>query len=216
MRHYSNRHRLLAIGLAILAGYVDALGFLELRGMFVSFMSGNSTRLAVGAATPVHGSLFAGALIAAFVTGVMIGSAVGARAGQWRKQAVLTVVLMILIIACLAETMVGGTVAPTLLMAAAMGIANTVMQRDGEVSVGVTYMTGTLVKFGQHLTLALSGGPRFAWVPYLLLWIGLVSGAVIGATLYPLLGLLALWIAVAFTASLLVATFVLGPSPAAK
>ncbi|MDM8353607.1 DUF1275 family protein, partial [Brevundimonas diminuta] len=36
--------------LAGLAGYVDSLGFLHLGGVFVSFMSGNTTRLAVNLA----------------------------------------------------------------------------------------------------------------------------------------------------------------------
>lgn len=77
MRRYENRYRLLAIGLAVLAGFVDALGFLKLGGMFVSFMSGNSTRMAVGVAIPAQGSLFVGALIAAFVLGVMVGTGLG-------------------------------------------------------------------------------------------------------------------------------------------
>ena len=38
---------ILAICLAALAGCVDAIGFLQLGGYFISFMSGNSTRLAV-------------------------------------------------------------------------------------------------------------------------------------------------------------------------
>ncbi|MEJ7926576.1 DUF1275 family protein [Sphingobium sp. AN641] len=41
--------RSFAIALAFLAGYIDVLGFLTTSGFFVSFMSGNSTRLAVGA-----------------------------------------------------------------------------------------------------------------------------------------------------------------------
>lgn len=42
----------LAIGLSLLAGYVDAIGFQWLGGYFVSFMSGNGTMLALGLATP--------------------------------------------------------------------------------------------------------------------------------------------------------------------
>ncbi len=210
MRRYDNGRQLLAIGLAVLAGFVDALGFLNLRGMFVSFMSGNSTRLAVGAETPVHGSLFAGALIAAFVVGVMAGTAAGTAAGRWRKQGVLALVLLVLTVACFAAMPVGLSAVPTLLMAAAMGAANAVFQRDGEVSIGVTYMTGTLVKLGQHLTFALSGGARFPWVPYLLLWLGLVLGAIAGAMMFRVFALQALWIAVAFTASLLVWAVVIG------
>ena len=213
MRHYDNRPRFLAIGLAILAGFVDALGFLTLRGMFVSFMSGNYTRLAVGAATPVHGSPFAGALIAAFVAGVMAGTAAGAAGGRWRKPAVLALVLLAIIVACIAATRGDRSAAPTLLMAAAMGATNAVFQRDGEVSIGVTYMTGTLVKLGQHLTYALSGGPRLAWVPYMLLWLGLVVGAVAGAAMYRVLALQALWLAAGLAAVLLAWSMSLGPLP---
>ena len=212
MRRSANHQRLLAVGLAILAGFVDALGFLKLGGMFVSFMSGNSTRMAVGVAGR-HGSLFAGALIAAFVIGVMVGTRVGAVAGRWRKPAVLSAMLLLLAAAAVAHVLVDRSAIPTLLMASAMGAANAIFQRDGEVSIGVTYMTGTLVKFGQHLAWALTGGPRFGWVPYFLLWLGLVAGAMAGALAFPLFGLGSLWIAVGFGLLLLAAAVVQGPLP---
>ena len=50
----SRRNIALACALSALAGYVDGIGFLHLGGLFVSFMSGNSTRMGV--------SLAAGAL----------------------------------------------------------------------------------------------------------------------------------------------------------
>ena len=40
----------LACALSALAGYVDGIGFLHLGGLFVSFMSGNSTRMGVSLA----------------------------------------------------------------------------------------------------------------------------------------------------------------------
>ena len=87
-------------------------------------------------------------------------------------------------------------------MAVAMGAENAVFERDGEVSIGLTYMTGALVKLGQKITAALLGGDPFAWVPYLLLWLGLVGGAVAGAIAYPAVGLDALWIPAAAAAVL--------------
>lgn len=212
MRRYEKRHRLLAIGLAVLAGFVDALGFLKLGGLFVSFMSGNSTRMAVGFTGNLSSSLFAGALIAAFVGGVMIGATVGRFAGRWRKQAVMGTLLLVLLAAASLATLGADFIAAPLLMACAMGSANAVFQREGEVSVGVTYMTGTLVKIGQHLAAALAGGPRLAWVPYLTLWLGLVAGAVAGAAVFPILGLEALWVAAVAVAILLAGTAAIGPS----
>jgi uncharacterized membrane protein YoaK (UPF0700 family) len=76
----------------------------------------------------------------------------------------------------------------------AMGVVNTIFQRDGEVSVGVTYMTGTLVKMGQRLAQAFDGGGRWGWAPYLLLWLGLMIGAICGALTYPRVGLGGLWL----------------------
>jgi uncharacterized membrane protein YoaK (UPF0700 family) len=68
-----------------------------------------------------------------------------------------------------------------------------------------------LVKFGQALATALTGGAPFGWLPHLLLWLGLVAGAIAGASLYPLLGLHALWIATAFAGMLLAGAIAIGP-----
>ena len=77
MRSLTRSDRWLALLLAGLAGYVDALGFLHLGGVFVSFMSGNSTRLSVGLANGAPTALIAGGLIGAFVLGVVLGSLIG-------------------------------------------------------------------------------------------------------------------------------------------
>lgn len=178
----------LATGLSALAGFVDATGFLYLGGFFVSFMSGNSTRLAVGAATLSHDALVAGGLIAAFVAGVTAGSLAGAFGGRRRRGVVLALVA-VLLASALACDRLGWAAGEAAAMAMAMGAENAVFERDGEVQIGLTYMTGTLVKVGQRIALVLRGGAPFGWWPYLLLWTGLVGGAVAGALLYPLLGI---------------------------
>lgn len=202
MTRYDRRFWLLAAGIAAVAGYVDAIGFLRLGGFFVSFMSGNSTRFAVGTVTDGHAALVAGGLIAAFAAGVAAGTWLSVRHGGGRMP-----VSLMLMGALLALAAAGGAQAPgmttSLAMAAAMGAANTIFQRNGEVSVGVTYMTGTLVKCMQRLTAALMGaGPRWAWLPYALLWTGLVAGACGGAVAYRHWGLPSLWLAVALVVAL--------------
>jgi uncharacterized membrane protein YoaK (UPF0700 family) len=190
---------MLAAGLALLAGYVDAIGFIVLGGYFIAFMSGNSTRLAVGLVKGVPSPVVAGTLIATFVLGVIAGSLTGHVLRRNRATAVL--VLVALLLAAAALLGVSGLPGTAVIaMAMAMGAENTVFEQDGEVRIGVTYMTGTLVKLGQRLTGAMLGGDRFAWTGYLLLWVGLVSGAVIGASVYPHLGWNALWLASAAAA----------------
>ena len=194
MNESSLRIRGLAVGLAALAGFVDATGFLRLGGRFVSFMSGNSTRLAVDSVHRDATAWIAAAIIATFVGGVIIGSLVGVVAGRRRGPVVLALVGGLLAAAAaLADA--GLPPASIAFMVLAMGAENAVFQRDGQVAIGLTYMTGALVKLGQHVAAALLGGPRFAWVPNLLLWLGLVGGAVLGSGAYPRFGLDGLWLA---------------------
>jgi len=90
------------------------------------------------------------------------------------------------------------------LVAFAMGAVNLMFEADGEVRVGLTYMTGTLVKLGQRIAAALRGGDRYAWWPYLLLWGALAGGAASGAAAYGRFGLGALWFAAEGAAALAV------------
>ena len=161
-------------------------------GFFVSFMSGNSTRLAVGLIQNAAYAALALSLIVAFVTGVSVGAFVGRTANARRGVAVLILVSFLLAAAATLASF-GADRLAILMLAMAMGAENTVFAEDGEVRIGLTYMTGTLVKLGKGITTALLGGDRVGWAPYFLLWLGLVAGAALGATAYLQLGPQALW-----------------------
>ncbi len=197
MKDYRRREVALAVGLSAVAGYVDAIGFLKLGGFFVSFMSGNSTRLGVGLAmgswTTVRTAL---ALIGLFVGGVVLGALVARRAGEERRSVVL-IVEAALLVASAGLFATGFDAVGVAAMVLAMGAENAIFQRNGDVGVGLTYMTGALVKAGQRIAAALTGGDRWAWGPYALLWIGLTVGGALGATAYLRLGVVALWPAAA-------------------
>ena len=181
-----------AIALAFLAGYVDALGFLMTSGFFVSFMSGNSTRLAVGIASDRSDATAAAILILCFVAGVAGGAIVGAVAGQRQSSAILILVAMLLAAAAL---MVGhAALWAAGLLALAMGAENTVFEREGEAPLGLTYMTGSLVRIGFGLAGMVTGRRYPGWGSYALLWLGLVVGAVTGAWLFPILQRDAIWL----------------------
>jgi uncharacterized membrane protein YoaK (UPF0700 family) len=196
---YTDRSaRKLAYALAALAGYVDAIGFLMLGGFFVSFMSGNSTRLAVGLIDKADDWHRAGFLILCFLVGVIAGSLVG-RVFKRRHRAVLLFVTGLLAIGAFLSGR-ADVLAASAFIAAAMGAENATFERDGEVQIGLTYMTGALVKAGQRIAAALMGDHRTAWVPHALLWGSLSAGAIIGATAYHFAGTGALWPAVGFSA----------------
>jgi uncharacterized membrane protein YoaK (UPF0700 family) len=198
---YDQRTRALAASLAAVAGYVDATGFLASKGFFVSFMSGNSTRLAVGSIERAADAAAALALIAVFVVGVFIGSLIGRRSGRHQRSSVIALVAVTLG-AAVVLALLGQLHAALGLMALAMGAENAIFEAEGEVQIGLTYMTGTLVKFGQRLATAISGGNRWGWVPYAMLWLGLVAGAVLGAAMFPHFGLTSLLLPAALLAML--------------
>src|SRR5580700_5217387 len=170
----SRRNIALACALSALAGYVDAIGFLQLGGLFVSFMSGNSTRMGVYLAA---GNWLAAAealsLIALFVVGAAFGSLIVLGRGVHRQPWVL-----------LAEALLLAT-----------GMENAVFQIEGGGGLGLTYVTGALVKVGQYLAVAVTGGDRLGWVPNFLLWAALVAGGVCGAATYHWINLAAIWFA---------------------
>lgn len=198
----------LTVALSALAGFVDALGFITLGGVFVSFMSGNSTRFAVETADASwRTASLIGGIVVVFVIGVILGGVIAELTGRdrrTRKTAVLVAVTVLLAIGSLAVAP-GWTQVSVTAMTLAMGVENSVFQRKGETAVALTYMTGALVKIGHEIASAFFGGPRWAWLPYVGRWGGLVAGGLLGAFAHHLLGLHALWIATGVAAALVVA-----------
>ena len=190
----SRRNIALACALSALAGYVDAIGFLHLGGLFVSFMSGNSTRMGVSLA---EGQWLSAAealgLIALFVIGAAAGSLIVLGRGVNRQPWVLLAEALLLAAAALAMPSV----------AQCRGRRDRAGDGAGERGVpdrrrrrlGLTYVTGALVKVGQFVAVALTGGARWGWAPNLLLWAALVAGSVCGALAYHWINLAAIWFA---------------------
>lgn len=171
---------MMAAGVALLAGFVDAIGFIESGGFFVSFMTGNSTRLAVGAAGWDRAALAAAAVIGLFLIGVVLGALLAVRAGAARTVAVLSFVSILL--AAAARLRIDGGDWPAIAcLALAMGSVNAALEGKGGTVVGVTYMTGTLVQMGHKIANRLTGEGDGRWLQHFLLWAALVGGAILGA-----------------------------------
>lgn len=201
MNRLDRNRRLFAIALAGLAGFVDAAGFLSADGYFVSFMSGNTTRLGVNLATDPARASIPALLIAGFVLGVAAGGIVAGVAGRWRKLGVLGLVTLCLLVAALSRS-AGAVTGSVASMVIAMGALNATFQRGGEAAIGLTYMTGALVRMGQGLAAAILGRPRGNWQSFLALWSGLAAGAVGGALAWSRWEAGCLWLAVAWAAAM--------------
>ena len=160
-------------------------------------MSGNSTRLGVSLADG-QWETAAGAfgLIVLFVIGAG-GSVLVLGRGLHRQPWLLFTEALLLAIAALAYAFRQPTVAIGAIVLA-MGLENAVFQIHGGAGLGLTYVTGALVKVGQLLADALMGGPRLGFLPNLLLWAALVFGSLCGALAYHWMNLGAIWFAAAF------------------
>jgi uncharacterized membrane protein YoaK (UPF0700 family) len=177
-------HLILAICMMAVAGYVDAVGFLALGHLFISYMSGNSTQFAVSL---VHGNVVkaekAGSIVGIYVFGVVIGHLLAIQAKIWRRPAVLLLEAALLGVALLAAPS-RFAIVPAVL---AMGVQNEALHKAGEIKTQLTYVTGTLVSLGEHIASALIGcepEKRWLWISYLFLWGGLIVGAFVGALIY--------------------------------
>ncbi|MDD2066589.1 YoaK family protein [Pseudomonas sp. 25571] len=179
----------LVAGLSVLAGMTDAIGLLAL-GDFVSFMSGNTTRLAVAISEADAAMVLR---LSGAVLGFVAGNALGvllARSFRRRAWPVLLVVAGLL----------GGAAAwplaatfPALLAATlAMGMINAVVEQVNGLPIGLTYVTGALSRFGRGLGRWVLGERRNGWRVQLVPWAGMLLGAALGAWLEHRLGLQAL------------------------
>jgi uncharacterized membrane protein YoaK (UPF0700 family) len=197
----------LALLLAGLAGWVDAAGLAGSGGVFISFMSGNTTDLAASLAHEdwVKAEVI-GAVIALFVAGVAAGETLERIVG---RPLVLALEAFFLASGAALHAYLQGAVAQLGLfpLVFAMGLQNATMHRAGGVSIGLTYVTGTLVQIGRTLAAMFcgkSGGRRL--LEYFALWSTLAIGAGCGAMAMSVSPASALAFAAAVAAALAVVT----------
>ena len=201
MQRFTPTQRRFAYAVAGLAGFVDVTGYLELNGYFVSFMTGNTTLLARDIAFGAPRLLVPALLIAGFVIGVMIGTLLGDRNPGQRQQNITMLVLAGLVLASMARQFDAAEISLALLVLS-MGALNTVLGANKVNPVGLTYMTGALVRTGQMLAERLRGDRSANPAPFMLLWASLLGGAILGALVATHFAQISLWIAVIGAAGL--------------
>ncbi|MEI7715269.1 MAG: YoaK family protein [Mycobacterium sp.] len=173
--------------LAVLAGVLGAISFLYSEGYFVVFMTGNAQRGVLGYFTGQSWqAVSAGLLMVAFVAGVVIASA--CRRHFWVDHPHGPTVLATLTLLAATGVDLLDKVSsekdldfgPILLLAFANGALNTSFVKNGEVSIPLSYVTGTMVKMGQGIERHIAGGRAADWLGYFLLLASFVIGAAVG------------------------------------
>jgi len=180
----------LVASLSVLAGMTDAIGFMA-TGDFVSFMSGNTTRLAVAIS---DGDWQLTLRLLVLVLMFIVGNALGVIVSRLGRRHALPLMLSIAALLCAAATWPFETQFPALLAAIlAMGMLNAAVEQVNGLPIGLTYVTGALSRFGRGLGRWMLGERRTGWRVQLIPWAGMFAGAVLGAILEQHFGLRALY-----------------------
>lgn len=181
----------LVASLSVLAGMTDAIGFMA-SGDFVSFMSGNTTRLAVAIS---EGDLGLTLRLVILVATFILGNALGVLVARLGGRRALPLLLCIATLLSTSAAWPFDTQLPALLAAIiAMGMLNAAVEEVNGLPVGLTYVTGALSRFGRGLGRWMLGERRSGWRVQLVPWSGMFIGAILGAVLEQHLGLKAMFV----------------------
>ncbi|BBX12920.1 DUF1275 family protein [Mycobacterium novum] len=185
-RHYDSETKLSWV-LAGLAGVLAATAYTHSEGYFVTFMTGNAGRAVLGVFDGNEWlSISAAALLFSFLGGVLTASVFRRRVWPSQPHGALLLTAVALLAATLLDwTVAGGPslplpLLPILLVAYGVGALNTTFVRDGEVSIPLSYVTGTVVKLGQGIERHFNGGSIADWLGHFMLLAGYTSGAAVG------------------------------------
>ncbi|MGO2746962.1 YoaK family protein [Microbacterium sp.] len=186
---------LLGVWMLGLAGFVDAIAFIVLKGNFVAFMSGNSTILGYAVATG-HWSL--AALSVTLIILFFIGCVVGASIARWAGSGGHRGVMVLIAVLALVAAIVANTASPqmgVMLIAVIGGLMSSALASNTDVKVGLTYVTGTVVKAAHQLVAGIGTAHPWAWLKTFGFWSVFAVGAALGGLAFHGLDTASLWIA---------------------
>ncbi|MCP9749743.1 YoaK family protein [Ferruginibacter sp. HRS2-29] len=175
----------MAIFLALIAGYIDAIGFIKWR-TYVSFMSGNTTQLGFNLSQKnIDLALPAATAIGSFVTGIFLGTSLSMRQRPGIRPVPFMIVAGLLLMdMILAFNFTIPPLVSIAMISLAMGFMNTILTTVGKEKVNTDFVTGTLNSLARQVAMAGMTSDRqqkqqhktTAW-HLLLIWGGFVAGA---------------------------------------
>jgi len=161
--------------LCLVAGYVDAIGYTELGGVFAANMTGNTVLLAIAATRGEGARVASYALtLVVFLAGAIISSA--SRRVTRRPVAGLLGAVAMLLVATFAPASPFERLG---LLAFAMGLQGAAITRFGPISLQTVVVTGTMIRLADSIvehalperSAPLTGATRLdalAWLSYII------------------------------------------------
>jgi uncharacterized membrane protein YoaK (UPF0700 family) len=181
-----------AVAMSMAAGMTDAIGFVR-SGDFVSFMTGNTTHLAIALG---HGLWREAAPLFLLILGFVFGNTLGCLVviqTRGRQTPLLLLVALLLGVAALVPPVKPMSLPALLLLVLAMGASNAGLQRIAGTAISVSFVSGGLSRFGIGLGCWIMGERRPGWIIQAVPWLGMLLGAIAGAVLETRLQAAALW-----------------------
>ncbi len=185
----------LAIFLAFIAGYTDAIGLIKWK-TYVSFMSGNTTQLGASFFSQKSETIITSiTVIISFVLGIYLGTCLS----LWRKCKVKTIPFYLVSVIFILYFMINfyhpiSIISSVAIIGFAMGIMNTIVTMVGNLKMNTDFVTGTLNSLAKNAAIFTmskdeneKNESKANVIHLLLLWIGFVTGAFVSPFLVSLL-----------------------------
>jgi uncharacterized membrane protein YoaK (UPF0700 family) len=169
--------------LCLVAGFVDAYGYLALGNVFTANMTGNTVLLGISAAQlDWERTVTYAVTLVAFFAGALLASLVIRAVGK--RPLILVAVAVLLLLAPLEQP---DARRELLILTFAMGLQGAALSRFGAVSLNTVVVTGTMLRFAEELAARLFSAIRTAAkqppgavaIP-LVSWLVYAAGAALG------------------------------------
>ena len=167
-----------------ISGYVNILGITVVGEVFLSFMSGNTTRFGYSIATGDFVMAFQFIMvIICFVFGSFLGNYVCFLFSKNDKTTLVLIIEILLVVISLAMEILPFTSYSHIPLAIAMGAQNCVQIPIGDIVIGKTFVSGTLYTMGAAIAESLVfKKPLSRVVLCLVSWAFFTLGAIVGVT----------------------------------
>lgn len=185
----------LAIFLACIAGYLDAVGILKWK-IYVSFMSGNTTQLGIALSTEKSALIITTfTVIVCFILGIYTGTCLSLlKDSKTPKLSFYLVSGILIMYTAISQNCAISNVLSIAVIGFSTGIMNTIVTSVGDQKINTDFVTGTLNSLARNTAMLTMSTDKIIKKQYkqnairlVLLWSGFISGAFTAPLLLPLL-----------------------------